>query len=238
MTAPAKIGAFFDLDGTILAPPSLEWRFLAFLLARDELPTRNITRWLLQFAKGMVFDLHGAVLENKRHLAGLRTSLAAGWESSLVDRLPPLYAPALERLAWHRAQGHRVLLVSGTFDFLAQAIAPRLPGPLDVCATKLETRDGCWTGRLAGPHLDGAQKARAVRSLAARFGLSLWDSYAYGNSISDLPMLDAVGHRFAVNPRAQLHRIASSEGWPVCDWRTPVGITSLSSVQFEAGRVR
>jgi HAD superfamily hydrolase (TIGR01490 family) len=214
MTAPDKIGSFFDLDGTVVAPPSLEWRFIAFLLAHDELPTRNITRWLLQFAKGMFFDAHGAAFENKQYLAGLRTSLAADWESFLVDRMQPLYAPALERMSWHWTEGHLVFLVSGTFDFLAQGIARQLPGPVQVCATQLETRDGCWTGRLAGPHLDGAKKGRAVRSLASRFGLSLWDSYAYGNSISDLPMLDAVGHRFAVNPSARLRRIAFNEGWP------------------------
>jgi HAD superfamily hydrolase (TIGR01490 family) len=220
LSAAEKIGAFFDLDGTLAAPPSLEWRFIAFLLARDELPTCAITRWLIHFAKKIAFDPHGAIWENKQYLCGLPTRLADDWESSLARRGPPLYAPALERMGWHWAEGHRVFLISGTLGPLARAVARQLPGPVDVRATEVEIRDGCWTGRLARSHLRGSAKARAVRNLAAECGLSLWDSYAYGNSTSDLPMLDSVGRRFAVNPHAGLRRIAASEGWPTYEWRT------------------
>jgi len=219
MTPPQRIGAFFDLDGTVVAPPSLEWRFVGFLLAREELATRNIAQWLTHFVERITFDPRGAILENKHYLAGLRTSLAVDWESSLAERMLMLYAPALDRMAWHWAQGHRVFLVSGTLDFLARALAPYLPVPVEACATQLETCGSCWTGRLTESLLSGEAKARAARNLAARFGISLWDSYAYGNSTSDLPMLDSVGQRFAVNPLAALRRIASSEGWPICDWR-------------------
>jgi len=234
MSATAKVGAFFDLDGTVVAPPSLEWRFVTFLLARDELATRDITRWLIHFAKRIAFDPHGAVLANKQYHCGLRASLGVDWERSLPERSPPLYAPALERLTWHWTQGHRVFVVSGTLDFLAHAVAQRLPGPVQVSATQLEVRDGCWTGRLASAHLSGKEKARTVRLLATQFGLSLWESYAYGNSTSDLVMLDSVGHHFAVNPRAALRRIASSEVWPVCDWRTLDAAQPISSAQLAA----
>lgn len=223
MTAPEKIGAFFDVDGTLVRPPSLEWRFVAFLLARDELATRDIARWLVHFAKTTVPDPRSATVGNKRYLAGLRASLAADWEKSLADRVPPFYAAALERMTWHRSEGHRVFLVTGTLDCLAQAMARQLPGPVEVCATQLEVREGCWTGRIAGAHLSGEEKGRAVRNLAARRGLSLWDSYAYGNSTRDLPMLDSVGRRVAVNPPPRLRQIASSEGWPICDWKPAPG---------------
>lgn len=219
MTAPEKTGAFFDLDGTLLAPPSLEWRFIGYLLARDELGTRDVARWLGYFAKKILPDPRGATVGNKRYLAGLRESLATDWERSLPAGAPQLYPAAVERMAWHWMQGHRVVLVSGTLEFLAQTVARRLPGPVEVCATRLEVNGGRWTGRLAGEHMSGEAKAHSVRNLAARFGLSLWDSYAYGNSTSDLPMLDAVGRRVAVNPPARLARIARSEGWPACDWR-------------------
>jgi HAD superfamily hydrolase (TIGR01490 family) len=238
LSAAEKIGAFFDLDGTVAAPPSLEWRFIAFLLAHDELPTRAITRWLIHFAKTAAFDPHGATLENKQYLGGLPTRLADDWESSLARRMLPLYATALERMSWHWAQGHRVWLVSGTLGPLARAIARHLPGRVEVSATEIEIRDGCWTGRLARSHLRGSEKARAVRNLAAQFGLSLWDSYAYGNSTSDLPMLDSVGRRFAVNPPAGLRRIASSEGWPICNWRTVAGWRPLAGGPLTTGEAR
>ena len=69
--------------------------------------------------------------------------------------------------------------------------------------------------------MSGETKVHAIRSLAARCSLSLWESYAYGNSASDLPMLDAVGRRVAVNPRAGLRRIARREEWESCVWAEP-----------------
>ena len=219
MTTSEKIGAFFDLDGTVVAPPSLEWRFVGFLLAHDEIRTRDIARWFGQFAVKILPDPRGATIGNKRYLAGLRETLADEWEASLSNGAPQFYPQAIRRMAWHWGCGHRVFLVTGTLEFLARAMGRRLPGPAEVCATRLEASAGRWTGRLIGNHRSGEAKARAVRDLAAQLGLSLWDSYAYGNSIGDLPMLDSVGRRVAVNPPARLARIARSEGWQVCDWR-------------------
>jgi HAD superfamily hydrolase (TIGR01490 family) len=164
-------------------------------------------------------DPGGATSGNKQYLAGLPESLSAGWERSIAENPLPIYPAAIERMVWHWSQNHRVFLVSGTIDFLARQVALRLPGPVEVRATRLQAHNGCWTGRLAGEHMSSQAKGRAVRELAARFGLSLWESYAYGNSASDLPMLDAVGHRMAVNPHSRLNRIARDEGWPICNWR-------------------
>ncbi len=219
MTPHEKIGAFFDLDGTVVAPPSLEWRFIGFLLARDALSTVDIARWLGHFARKILPDPRGATIGNKRHLADLPVSLAEDWDRSLQRSSMPFYPAAIERMIWHWSQGHRVFLVSGTLEFLAWSIALRLPGPVEVRATRLAASGGRWTGQIAGEHMSGEAKARAVRDLATRFGLSLWDSYAYGNSTSDLPMLDSAGRRMAVNPPARLARIANSEGWPVCNWK-------------------
>jgi HAD superfamily hydrolase (TIGR01490 family) len=236
MTPREKIAAFFDVDGTLVRPPSLEWRFIAFLLGRDELTTRHIARWLVHYARTMVPDPHGAALSNKRYLSGLRASLAADWEQSLADDALSCYRAALERISWHWSEGHRVFLVSGTLDCLAEVLARQLSGPVEISATQLEVRGGCWTGRMAGAHLSGEEKGRVVRNLAARFGLSLWDSYAYGNSMSDLPMLDSVGRRVAVNPSRRFRQIASHEGWPISDWRlaTPTSCRRLELASWEA----
>lgn len=220
-SSPERIGAFFDLDGTLLPPPSLEWRFVAYLLARDEMGGAEFGRWLARAAKTFPRDPHAATSGNKMYLAGLRESLAADWEASLAPGSLPFCAAGIERMGWHLGQGHRVFLVSGTLEPLARAVARRLPGPVEIFATALEARDGCWTGRIAGAHVSGEAKGCAVRSLAARFALALWESYAYGNSIADLPMLDAVGRRVAVNSRAGLRRIARREGWESCVWAKP-----------------
>ncbi len=222
MNSPGKIGAFFDLDGTLVAPPSLEWQFVGYLLGREAIGATEIGRWLGRCAKDLLRDPRAATSRNKMHLAGLRESLVADWTDSVAPDSLQLFPVGLERVAWHFAQGHRVFLISGTLKPLAEVLARRLPGPVGIRATNLETRHGHWTGRLAGEHMSGEAKARAIRGLAARFGLALWDSYAYGNSITDLPMLDSVGHRVAVNPSARLRRIARKEGWQSCDWAEPV----------------
>jgi HAD superfamily hydrolase (TIGR01490 family) len=237
MTRPERIGAFFDLDGTLLRPPSLEWRFIRFLLARDELSTGDIARWSVHFAKKIVTDPRGATIGNKRYLTGLRASLAEEFEQLLLGNALPLYTAALECMAWHWSQGHRVFLVSGTLDCLAGALAGQLPGPVEIAATELEVCQGRWTGQVVGAHRSGAEKGRAARNLAGRFGLSLWESYAYGNSIGDLPMLDSVGRRVVVNPPARLRQIASSEGWQICQWR-PVTSSPLSYLKLTPREAR
>ncbi|HKV05401.1 MAG TPA: HAD family phosphatase [Candidatus Acidoferrales bacterium] len=222
MNSPEKIAAFFDLDGTLVPPPSLEWRFVGYLLARDKIGCADVARWAGGFARSLLRDPRAATIANKLYLAGLPESLAADWEDSLLPDSLKLLAGGVERLEWHLAQGHRTFFVSGTLECLAHAAARRLPWPAEVRATTLEVRDGRWTGRLRGDHMSGEAKARTIRNLAAQFGVSLWDSYAYGNSVSDLPMLDSVGHPVAVNPSSRLRRIARSEGLQICDWAEPV----------------
>jgi HAD superfamily hydrolase (TIGR01490 family) len=222
VSSPAKIGAFFDLDGTLAAPPSLEWQFVGYLLGRDAIGGAEIGRWLGQCAKDLFRDPHAATTGNKMHLAGLRESLVADWADSVAPDSPRLFPAGVARMGWHFALGHRVFLISGTLKPLAEVLARRLPGPVEICATNLEARGGRWTGRLASEHMTGEAKARAIRTLATRLGLALWDSHAYGNSITDLPMLDSVGHRVAVHPSGRLRRIARREGWQSCDWAEPI----------------
>jgi HAD superfamily hydrolase (TIGR01490 family) len=244
MRATEKIGAFFDLDGTLLPSPSLEWRFVGWLAAHDEIDGGHVGRWLGRFARNIWHDPYAATFENKRYLGGLRESLAADWESSLAPDALRFARLGIERVAWHQAQGHRVFLVSGTLGTLGRAAARRLPGPIEVCASELEIHDGRWTGRLVGDHVRGEAKARAVRELAARHDLDLRESYAYGNCLADLPMLESVGHAIAVNPEIGLERIACSEdgigtrdgvqrSWRVCTWKTtePAPARHLVSVR-------
>lgn len=214
-----KISAFFDLDGTLLPKPSLEWRFLGHLLARDVITSVAALRWLGNWAKTVLRNPHAAVDGNKSYLAGLSESLARDWANSLEPGSPQMFSEGLALLSWHITQQHQVFFVSGTLGFLARVIARGLPGHIEVIATELEVCDGYWTGRLAGEHMSGKAKCRAVRALAEQRGLRLELSYAYGDQIADLPMLEAVGHPLAVNPAARLRRIARKRGWPVFNWR-------------------
>jgi HAD superfamily hydrolase (TIGR01490 family) len=228
-----KIGAFFDIDGTLLPAPSLEWRFLAYLLTRDEISMASVMRWLGSYAKGLVLNPQRALTADKSYLAGLRDSLGTDWADSSGAESIRLFRRAADCLAWHANEGHRIWLVSGTVAPLALAIAHSLPGRVEVVATELEVRDDRWTGRLAAEHLSGEMKADAVEALAERYGLSLEESYAYGNTISDVPMLGMVGHATAVNPSARLERVARLLAWRIVEWRSvataQIGRTSEAS---------
>jgi HAD superfamily hydrolase (TIGR01490 family) len=223
MNSPQQnIAAFFDLDGTLLPPPSLEWRFIGYLLERDEISSLHVARWLAHFAKNILRDAHRAIAGNKFYLAGLNPSLVSDWEISLTtpssaeDSLP-LFGQGLERIAWHHARNHRIFLVTGTLaplaEIIARRIAAQIPGPIEVQATELETTSGVpqgatqWTGRLTAEHMSNKAKARALKTLAATHHLDLAQSYAYGDSASDLPMLESVAHPFIVNPSGRLARI-------------------------------
>jgi len=229
------VGAFFDLDGTLLPAPSLEWRFIGYLLARDEITTAQVGGWLAEFGKKFWHDFRGASVGNKRYLAGTREGLVCDWEKSLAPaffggNFLAFFEGALQRIAWHHARGHRVFLVSGTLAPLARVVARSLaayvPTDLEVSATELEVSADSpetWSGHITGEHMSGEAKLRALKRLAAWYGLDLARSYAYGDSSGDLQMLEAVGNATAVNPTRQLARVGRKRGWQTCDWKTTLG---------------
>ena len=232
-----NIAAFFDIDGTLLGPPSLERRFLRYLRWRGELTATHWARWLARFlwrawrrgliAKHLAGSSWLAATEaNKAHLAGVRTATMDAWTASLGRRPLPFFSDALQRLEWHAAQGHRIFLVSGTLRPLAEAVAKQLPVPATACATELDVRDGClaaravrcWSGEVVGEAISGPGKARGLERLAAEHRIDLGRSYAYDNSWSDRWMLERVGYPAAVNPSAALAWLAQRRGWPVLAW--------------------
>jgi HAD superfamily phosphoserine phosphatase-like hydrolase len=229
------MGAFLDVDGTLLPAPSLEWRFIGYLLERGEISSGHAGRWLARFAGAFWHDPHGATLGNKRYLSGISETMVNDWEKSLAPMISrrdslPFFAEGLQRIAWHRAQGHRVFLVSGTLAPLARVVARKLgalvSAEIEVCATEPEVTPGTpgvWTGRIADEHMSGGAKLRAVRILTARYGLDLARSYAYGDRAGDLQMLEGVGCGVAVNPTPGLARVARKRGWQTCVWRKTLG---------------
>ena len=218
-----RIAAFFDLDGTLVAGPSLEWRFLSELRRRGAIPARNYFLWLREAARLMPQGIGMVGHANKMYLRGVAAQSAAELRMAV-----PFYRSGIERVAWHVAQGHAIVLVSGTLTPLAQCAATvlalrlalrGLSGSIEFCATRLEEVDGRWTGRIVGEAMFGEAKARIVRRLAQERGIDLGRCYAYADSASDLPMLEAVGWPVAVNPSQKLQRVARRNDWPILWWR-------------------
>ena len=232
MNSAGEIGAFFDIDGTLVPNPSLEWRFIAYLLSRDQLRFRHLGNWAANFVKNLPRGWNAAMDSNKRYLVGLPESLATEWRQAALSAESsfriPLFPGGIERVIWHASQQHRIFLVTGTLEPLARAVADAIEeitairgvrASMETIATTLESTNGIWTGRIAGEHMSGAAKAAAMRDLAEKLGIHLEMSHAYGDRWSDLPMLRAAGHPTAVNPGTALERVAYAERWQVRRWQ-------------------
>jgi alcohol-forming fatty acyl-CoA reductase len=123
----------------------------------------------------------------------------------------------VRRVRAHRRRGDRVVLMTGALDFLVDSLAHLGD---ELIAARLVERTGRFTGELAEPPLTADGRASHAARLAAEQGLELADCHAYGDSISDLPLLELVGHPHAINPDFRLAREARRRGWPVERWAT------------------
>jgi len=167
-----KAAAFFDIDGTLLPPPSLESQFRRFLRWRGELRARQQWRWLGRFLTDVWRDPLLATHGNKLVYAGVRPSTLQAWLSFLRRHPLPFHSQGLDRLAWHVEQDHILVLVSGTLRPLAEVVAEQLCArlsaltdasiQLEVLAAELEVKGGRFSGRLSGRPICGAEKAAAI----------------------------------------------------------------------------
>lgn len=120
----------------------------------------------------------------------------------------------------HRGAGRRIVLVTGSIDFIVQPLAEELSVD-DVLAPSLVEMNGRFTGELNGPPIGEQEKARRICAFADQYDIDLSRSHAYGDSIADLPMLETVGHPHAVNPDRTLASIVAARGWETHHWTLP-----------------
>jgi len=116
----------------------------------------------------------------------------------------------------HKSAGHRVLLLTGALDVVVEPLAELLEVEVD-CAHLL-VKDGILTGDLEAPPPAGEARGTLLEEYAAKNGIALADSFAYADSLSDLPMMELVGTPVAINPDARLSSVAGQRGWRVERW--------------------
>lgn len=218
MNGANEVGAFFDLDGTLLPAPSIERRFLRYAFCRGQLGPAQIVNWAARFLNRIAIDPRAATQANKAYFAGMRTSSARDFEARLAPRPLRFYSAGLRLLEWHAARGHGIYLVTGAPTPLAEIAARQLPVRVNIVATQLEECGGRWTGRILGEHICGEAKCRAIERIAASTGIDPSRSFAYGNSYSDVAMLESVAFPSVVNPTELLERLAHLRGWPHLEW--------------------
>jgi HAD superfamily hydrolase (TIGR01490 family) len=226
LPAVGRSGAFFDLDKTVLAKSS------ALAFGRPFYRERLITRRDVVSAAyaQLLFRLGGADEQQMVRTRDYLAQLCKGWRVEQVSQIvrealaelihPYVYAEAAALIEEHLAAGRDVVLVSASGEEIVRPIGELL-GVTDIIATRMVVADGRYSGDVefyaAGPY-----KVEAVRQLAEERGYALADSYAYSDSVTDVPLLEAVGHPTAVNPDRGLRRIATEQGWPVLEFRHPV----------------
>ncbi|MDE0130037.1 MAG: HAD-IB family phosphatase [Gammaproteobacteria bacterium] len=208
--------ALFDIDGTLLNEPSSEKRFMLWLFLRWRIGPVRLLAYALFALRYFPRYGPGVFAKNKsllwRRTVGGTESLAREWAAERLDRA--FHGPCLERLRAHQQGGDIVVLLSGTPSVLADAIAERL-GVDNVVATECALAAGRYGFGPPIVHCVGEAKLASARDLCARFETTLADTTAYGNSLSDLPLLGACGLPVAVNPDSALAAIAREKGWEV-----------------------
>ncbi|MEC9005667.1 MAG: HAD family hydrolase [Nitrospirota bacterium] len=218
-SASGPIGAFFDVDNTLIPGQSIEIRFVRYLWKNGFLSKRVlIDSGLYLLFNVLEFSLQ-PLRERKiyltdKHPEGIEPLAKWFVRSEICPRLSLKGTSALNK---HQQAGHRIALVSGTPEFLIKPLAHFLGIP-NVLAAKLETNENGYTGHVLSPYPYGGGKRRLLEAFAETHGVDLSKSYAYGDSPGDIQALESVGHPLVVNPIRGMARIARRHRWPIALW--------------------
>src|SRR4051812_38920974 len=219
--------AFFDLDKTVIAKASMAAFGRHFY--REGLISR---RTLVRAVYAQLVYLHIGASEER--LAEIRESvltLTKGWDQKRVKQIvvetldeivePIVYEEAEKLIEEHKAAGRRVFIVSASPEEIVEPLAGYLGVDEAISSQATVDADGRYTGEMA-VYAYGPYKADIMRELAEAQGIDLEASYAYSDSYTDIPMLEAVGHPVAVNPDRVLLKVARERGWEVRSFVRPV----------------
>ena len=220
-----KRAAFFDLDGTLCASNVVSQYAVAKLA---KMPAWLKLFWVPFYAcKCLVYlivDKFSRTAFNNMFFgdfAGMDASEKAKAETArlVYDEYtsPRVFPAAVEAIAGLRRDGYDVVLVTGSVDFVVEPLAKAI-GASHVIANALEEKDEKFTGKLVGPAVADDEKRVRIEAYARGAGYDLSKCAAYGDSYSDLPMLECVGDPRCVSPQNSLRIKAQKEGWPVLEW--------------------
>jgi HAD superfamily hydrolase (TIGR01490 family) len=216
----AKAAAFFDLDKTLIQGSSgLQFARAAReagMISRRQLVGDVIAN--LKFRLNGATDAESEALRDRvaATLSGVRVRDLERLGVRVLQRILPRIYPQMLTIAYeHQDSGRPVYIVTAASEDLAVVLA-RVMGFDGAIGSHLsEIEDGVYTGRATNRFLYNEAKAVAIRKLAEEQGFDLAASYAYSDSVSDVPMLQVVGNPVVVNPDADLLELARAGGWEV-----------------------
>lgn len=244
-----RAAAFFDLDKTLMAGSS-GMQFARVATRHGIVGRRQLASWAVEHLR---YRLRGTTDERTGEVLRVARALIAGVPARTLERmnpevmaaiLPRVYPQMLDEVYAHQDAGRATFIVSAAGDGVIQSLAAVLGMDGGIGTSYEVDGDGAFTGRFDGPFVYGPGKVEAMEAFAAEHGIDLDASYAYSDSLSDLPMLRAVGNPVVVNPDPGLAAIAREEGWRTVRFErlgrrlVALAVTVLASVAgFGASRI-
>jgi HAD superfamily hydrolase (TIGR01490 family) len=223
----SREAAFFDLDKTVIAKAAMS-ALRRPLYAEGLLNKRSIARAVFTH---LVYLHLGASDQRLMRVRDSLLRLTKGWrreqvlaivEETIEEAVEPIiYQEALDLIEGHRAAGRLVVIVSASPEEIVQPLGRYLGVDTTIASRAAIDAEGRYTGAMAF-YAYGPYKAQAMQEIAERTGIDLAASYAYSDSYTDVPMLEAVGHPVAVNPDRVLARLARDRSWEVRHFIRPV----------------
>ena len=222
MKKNGKAAAFYDLEGTLVSTNLVHT--LGFYARRQQGLWQTAKKSVGTLAKLPFFgvtDLYSRNVFNEvffRSYEGFSQDRLRYFSDELFEEVlkPAIFDGTPELIAQGKKIGQRQVVLTGALDFTVARLMSHL-GIEDYVANRLEFVNGYATGRVLPPVMASATKAKWIREYAEREDVNLSESYAYSDSISDLPMLSIVGHPVAVNPDFRLKQTARQHDWAVLD---------------------
>ena len=227
--------AFFDLDKTVIAKSST----LAFSRPLYNAGLLNKRTLIKAGIAQAVYRMVGADHDQLEKVRAQLMRLTTGWDAGQIRQLvretvdevvaPLVFAEALAIMDEHRREGRRVVIISASPDEVVKPLA-RYLGVDHVIATRSKVDpDGRYTGEIEF-YAYGPGKAEAIHDLAIEWNLDLGQCYAYSDSATDIPMMEAVGHPVAVNPDKELRDAAEANEWPIMEFDRPVTLRTRLAI--------
>ncbi|MEI6620403.1 MAG: HAD-IB family hydrolase [Actinomycetes bacterium] len=228
-----RAAAFFDLDKTLLAKSST----LAYAKPLYQQGLLNRGDLIKSAYSQFMYLLAGADDQQMEQMRAYLSDLVKGWDVEHVREIvtdalgtviePIVYSEALTLFDEHHHAGRDVIVISSSGTEIIEPICTLL-GADKAIGTQVAIEDGKYTGEILF-YAYGPGKAQAIRAIAEDEGYDLSECYAYSDSITDLPMLEAIGHPFPTNPDKELRELARERVWPVLDFRKPVAMRTRST---------
>lgn len=216
--------AFFDLDKTLIADNS------AKLWLKSEWNSRQIklfhmihaSYWLAKYHLGFT-KMDEVIKKGLSQIVGQSHDLIMEKTISFFNNtIKNLYRPgALQAIKQHRELGHKISLLTSSFDGLSLLVKEDLKLDYCLCSTLEVDSQGYYTGRTIGPPCFGVNKISFASKLCKELGEHLEQCYFYTDSASDVPLLNLVGQPVAVNPDPHLRARAQIKKWAIVDWGRP-----------------